>query len=74
MSRDLTSSGAGETEVQETYSLAGWVIGREDMMPIISGQNQTTENQASYRGSVHTKHVTPRGLHWGEHSSPGSVD
>lgn len=48
-------------DLQSGFWLDARVVDREDMMPSIAGQNQTTGNQVSYRGSMHTNHVTPEG-------------
>lgn len=37
------------------------VTNREDMIPEISGQDQTKGNKVSYRGHIHTNHVTTEG-------------
>lgn len=61
------------------------VTGRKDMIPEVSGQDQTIGNKVSYRGHIHTNHVTTEGtgeplffwlsghhLHMAPHSCPKS--
>lgn len=61
------------------------VTDREDMIPEVSGQDQTIRNKVSYRGRIHTNHVTTEGtgeplffwlsdhhLHTAPHSHPKS--